>query len=73
MSNTINYDAAVREGKQIVAEIERDWWRLCKLADGIETRYDEQTLEHFAKDVGVVPCTFFRRMSVYEAWKSAGA
>src|SRR5262249_5842966 len=70
-NNTINYDAAVREGKRIVAKMEQDWRRLCELADGIETRYDEQTLQHFAKDIGVVFCTFARQMSVYQAWKSA--
>ena len=70
-NNTINYDAAVREGKRIVAEMEREWWRLCELADGIEIQYGEQTLARFAKDIGVVPCTFLRRMSVYQAWKSA--
>jgi hypothetical protein len=77
-NNTINYDAAVREGKRIVAEMDemeqshwRRLWRLCELADGIETQYGEQTLQRFAKDIGVVPCTFVRRMSVYQAWKSA--
>jgi len=69
--NSINYDAAVREGKQIVAEMERRWWRLCELADGIVTRYGEHTVERFAQDIGVIPCTFVRRMSVYQAWKSA--
>ena len=70
--NTINYDAAVREGQQIVAKMERvQWRRLCELADGIEPRYGEQTLARFAADIGVVPCTFERRMSVYQAWKSA--
>jgi hypothetical protein len=70
-NNTINYDAAVREGKRIVAKMEREWWQLCELADGIETQYGDGTLERFAKDIGVVPCTFLRRMSVYQAWKSA--
>src|SRR6516164_6142884 len=70
-NNTINYDAAVREGKRIVAKMEREWWQLCELADGIETQYGDGTLERFAKDIGVVPCTFLRRMSVYQAWRSA--
>src|SRR5215472_4609103 len=71
VANTINYDLAVREGKQIVAAMEQDWWRLCELADRTETRYDEQTLQHFAKDIGAVFCTFARRMSVYRAWRKS--
>jgi hypothetical protein len=71
VANTINYDVAVREGKQIVAKMERDWRRLCELADGIETRYDDQTRQRFCAEIGVPYCTFERRMSVYQAWKSA--
>jgi len=51
----INYDAAVRVGKQIVAKMERDWRQLCELADRIETRYNDHTLARFAADIGVPP------------------
>jgi hypothetical protein len=70
-ANSINYDVAVREGKRILAEMERRWWRLCEIADSLEPRYGERTVERFAEDIGVIPCTFVRRMSVYQAWKSA--
>jgi hypothetical protein len=69
----IDFDAAVSEGKEILARAEGDQMRLAELADGIEPRYGDQTLERFAREIGVAACTLKRRRSVYRAWKDIGA
>jgi hypothetical protein len=71
-TESINYDAAVTEGKAIVAKIEeaeRGQLRLGELADMVETRYSDRTLAKFAVDLGVAKCTLDRYRTVYRAWK----
>jgi anthranilate/para-aminobenzoate synthase component I len=70
-SQTINYDDAVREGKQILADIDSKQDRLMRLgqlADAVETRYGEHKLKDFAKAIGIARCTLERCRSVYRAW-----
>jgi hypothetical protein len=45
------YEAAVEEGKAVVAAISGKQWALGDLADTIETKYGENRLEQFAKDI----------------------
>jgi hypothetical protein len=71
--DSIDYDEAVSEGKEIAQKIESHWWRLAELADNLVTKYGENTLERFAKDIGVVACTLDRHRSVYRAWKDFSA
>jgi hypothetical protein len=65
-----DYDEAVAEAKQIIAEKDssREWLRLGELADKLEPRYGEQTLKRFAKDIGIAACTLERHRSVFRAW-----
>src|SRR5437660_653857 len=66
----IDYDEAVREGKEIVAQTESSQGRLRlgELADQLQTSYGEQTLKRFAKDLGIASCTLARLRSVHRAW-----
>src|SRR5271165_5026597 len=69
--SVIDYEAAVREGKEITTQIElgRDrLMRLGELADGVEKGYGEKRLDQFACDIGMAACTLMRCRSVYRAW-----
>lgn len=68
IDSSIDYNAAVREGKAIVAQQEAGQWRLGELADQVYPAYGENTLAHFAKAIGVNPDTLARYRSVYRAW-----
>ncbi len=71
-SALIDYDAAVREGKEIVLEIEaaeRGQLRLGEIADQLKTHYDDRTIAKFAKAIDVAKCTVDRYRTVYRAWK----
>jgi hypothetical protein len=72
----MKYDDAVAEGKEIIAKleaVERDQGdqqlRLGELAHKVDTKYREQTLAKFAKDIGTVKCTLERYRNVYRAWE----
>src|SRR5262245_57597988 len=74
----INFDEAVREGKQIIAEIaaaraavdvrEGRLLRLGELADQIKTDHGPSKLGQFAKALGIAKCTVDRHINVYSAW-----
>jgi hypothetical protein len=69
----INYDEAVREGKEILAKIEdaeRGQLRLGELAAKVETIYSDRTLSKFAKEIGIAPCTLARYRDVYRAYEA---
>jgi hypothetical protein len=68
-TDTISFDEAVREGKEIVANAERGQWRLGELADSVEKKYGERKLAKFADAIGVAPCTLARYRDVYRKWK----
>jgi hypothetical protein len=70
---TIDYDAAVVEGKEIVTRADTDQMRLGELADRLEPKYGDHTLENFAKAIGLAACTLERRRSVWRAWKQISA
>jgi hypothetical protein len=71
-TDTIPYDHAVREGQEIVLEIEaaeRGQLRLGELADRLEPKYGNRTLAKFAAEIGVrSKCTLDRYRTVYRAW-----
>jgi hypothetical protein len=70
--DTIPYDKAVREGKEIILEIEaaeRGQLRLGELADKLEKKYGDRSLAKFAAEIGVAKCTLDRYQTVYRAWK----
>ena len=63
-----SYADAVARGKAIVADLDGAWWRLCELADTVELRWGEKSMEKFFDDVGV-DCVGPRRLNVYRAYK----
>ena len=68
--DVINFDAAVAEGKQIVAAGESNAWRLAEIAYQVEPRYGDKTLTKLAKAIGgIAACTLERRRYVYRKWK----
>jgi hypothetical protein len=69
----IKYEAAVSEGKEILARSKRDQLRLGELAANVETKYGDRTLANFAKELGISPCTLERNRSVYLAWQKPAA
>jgi hypothetical protein len=65
------YDAAVAEGMQITQNMTTAEWgrmRLGELASQVETKYGENKLRQYAKDIGMAICTLERSRSVYRAW-----
>jgi hypothetical protein len=72
----VDFDAIVREGKQVVAELRgherRGQLRLGELADLVETHYGQRDLKRFAGELGIAACTLGRYRDVYRAWDGAG-
>jgi protein required for attachment to host cells len=71
-ADIIEYDQAVREGRQIVAQIDdvtkRGQLRLGELAAKVETKYKDRTLAKFAAEINIAACTLARYRDVYKAW-----
>jgi len=67
-ANTIDYEAAVAEGKRILAAEESGRMRLGELAAQIETQYGKNKLAQFANDLRIAFCTVERARSVWNAW-----
>ena len=68
----ISYDAAVSEGKQIVAKLEvaqRGQLRLGELADKLEPKYGDRTMAKYANELGISKCTLDRYRTVWRAWE----
>ena len=71
-TEAIPYERAVREGQEILLNIEaaeRGQLRLGELADKLEPRYGDRTLAKFADEIGVAKCTLDRYRTVYRAWE----
>ena len=77
-TDTIPYDHAVSEGKEIVAQIkaavvqvevaERGQLRLGELADKLEPKYGDRTLAKFAAEIGVAEVYAGPLSDCYRAW-----
>jgi hypothetical protein len=67
------FEEAVREAKGILARRDRDWMRLAELADQVRTDYGDQSLERWAKKVGLGYSTAKRLRSTLRAYTSIGA
>ena len=68
------FDEAVREGKEILAQIdqaERGQFRLGALAHQVKTKYNDRSLARFAKEIGIAKCTLERYRTVYRALECA--
>jgi hypothetical protein len=67
---TIDFDAAVAKGKELAKKINTNLWELGKLADEVEAKYGETTIEHLAKDIGMEhPQVLVNLRATYRAWK----
>jgi hypothetical protein len=74
LANTIDLDAAIAEGKEILANVrvaERRYYRLGQLAAGVETQYGKKTLTRFAAKLDISACTLERYRDVYNRWDGA--
>jgi hypothetical protein len=72
-SDAISYDAAVTEGKELVKEIKSNQMRLGELADRLQPKYGDKTLERFAKAIGIKAATVERWRSTYRKQKGKPA
>jgi hypothetical protein len=76
-TDTIPFDDAVREGKEIIALLEdterQSHWRLGELADKLEPKYNDRTLAKFAEAIGIAACTLERHRSVFRKWQAIPA
>lgn len=74
-NQSINYDEAVTEAKQIIAQMDSSRWRmrLGELADKVEKAYGEARLKRFAAEIGIAACTLARCRSVFRAWQAKEA
>ena len=62
-------DKAIAKGKRLVKAFQSNQIKLGELADRLEPKYGDQTLERFAKDIGIEPATLGRIRSVYRRYK----
>jgi hypothetical protein len=70
-TDTIEFHAAVIEGRTILTEIEkaeRGQLRLGELADTLAPKYGDRTVAKFADELGIAKCTLDRYRTVYRAW-----
>jgi hypothetical protein len=65
----ITWDDAVLEGKRLVAEADKNHWKLAELADAVATQYNEDSLGKFAAEIGIAACMIQRRRTTYRHWK----
>jgi hypothetical protein len=74
LSADITYDAAVREGRKIVANMSGKQWALGDLAAQVEKVYGENRLAQFAEDINFPgePSTLARHRSVCLAFPKTG-
>jgi hypothetical protein len=72
--DVISFEAAVAEGKRIVAVGDSNAWRLARIADQVEPKYGDKTLRKLAEEIGgIAECTLERRRSVVRFWKGIPA
>ena len=69
----IKYEAAVSEGRKIVEQAGRGWWRLGEIADRLQPKYGDKTLATFAAAIEIKFGTLERFRDVYRAWKEIPA
>src|SRR5262245_19890963 len=71
--DVIEFDEAVVEGKKLVKELHSNENKLGELADRLEPKYGDKTLDRFAKEIGVNAGTLKRWRSTYRKWKGIEA
>jgi hypothetical protein len=71
-TDTIPFDDAVAEGKELkakIADAERSQLRLGELAAKLEPKYGDRTLAKFAAEIGIDKNTLNNYRTVYRAWE----
>jgi hypothetical protein len=68
-TDRIDFFQAVKEGKEILEQINRGELRLGELADKIEPKYGDRTMAKFAEALGIAECTLDRHRKTYRDWK----
>jgi hypothetical protein len=71
-TDTIDFNAAVVEGKQILKQIElaeRGQLRLGEIVAKLEKKYGDRTVAKYAEALGIATCTLHRHKAVYQAWE----
>jgi hypothetical protein len=70
----IPYDEAVIEGQKLVSAMTKDYqFELGRIADKLEPKYREQTLERYAEEIGIDHGTLKSYRTTYKAWKDMPA
>jgi hypothetical protein len=65
----IPYDQAVEDGRKLVTSMKDSQFELGRIADKLEPKYGEHTLERFAEDIGLDYGTLKSYRTTYKAWK----
>ena len=69
----IPYDKAVEEGRNLVSAMKDSQFELGRIADRLEAKYEEHTLERFAEEIGIDHGTLKSYRTTYRAWKDKPA
>jgi hypothetical protein len=72
ITDIIDFNAAVVEGKQILEQIElaeRGQLRLGEIVAKLERNYNDRTVAKYADALGIATCTLHRYKAVYQAWE----
>jgi hypothetical protein len=64
-----NWQALVKEGREVAGRKDRDLWYLGKLADAAETGYGKKGLERYAEEIGHNFASLRHCRATFRAWK----
>lgn len=64
----MKYEEAVRLGRMIVREFDKNQWQLGELAHSLEPLYGKKTLERYSDDIGINFHSLRNCRTVYRAW-----
>jgi hypothetical protein len=69
----IPYDEAVVEGRNLVSSMKDIQFELGRIADKLEPKYEERTLERYAEEIKIDHGTLKSYRTTYRAWKDMPA
>jgi hypothetical protein len=69
----IPYDEAVEQGRRLVLVMKDSQFELGKIADRLEPKYGDSTLQRFAEDIGIDYGTLKSYRTTQKAWKDQPA
>ena len=65
----IPYDEAVKDGRNLVSLMKDSQFELGQIADKLEPKYGDETLQRFSEDIGIEYGTLKSYRTTYKAWK----